>query len=545
MFRCFLISTVLLGLASDAWSDATRYWVFFADKAIAPGGEYRVLDEAREVLSPRALERRAKHGIFELSYGDVPLHQAYVRQVEATGATVRTASRWLNAVSVEATTEQLARITDLPCVNRVRGFTRAVSLEIPERVGQSALDSVAYGPSFAQNELSGVPELHARGLSGSGVLLCMLDTGFRTEHVSLTGLNYLAMRDFINGDSIVHNEEGQDTPDQQSHGTAVLSAAAGLDSGSIVGPAFGALWMLAKTEYVPTETEVEEDYYVAALEWADSAGADITSSSLGYIDWYDQSQMDGQTTVVTQAVNEAQRRGILVVTAQGNERGSEWGTVIAPADADSILAVGSTDSLGQLSGFSSPGPTADGRIKPDCSAQGSNTYCAMGFTTNQYWRLSGTSLATPIVAGIAALVMEANPDWTAQQVRQALMFTASQADFPDNDLGWGIVNGPVAADYVFSSVSPRVVLPNVVGLSVFPNPVNGIATLTLNLDRAQLGTVIVYNILGREVLHFGEQPYGSGVNLLTIPADQLASGKYLVKFAGDAGVAATSVVVLK
>ncbi|MBK8130158.1 MAG: S8 family serine peptidase [bacterium] len=258
----------------------------------------------------------------------------------------------------------------------------------------------------------------------------MLDTGFRTEHVSLSGLNYLAMRDFIFGDSIVHNEEGQDSSNQHLHGTAVLSAAAGLDSNNIIGPAYGAQWMLAKTEYVPTETEVEEDFYVAGMEWADSAGADITSSSLGYIDWYDQSDMDGQTTVVTQAVTEAQRRGILVVTAQGNERGSLWNSVIAPADADSILAIGAVDSLGLLSGFSSPGPTADGRVKPDCATMGSDVFCANATELDGYFRASGTSLATPIAAGIAALVMEANPEWTAQQVRAAILATASQASAP-------------------------------------------------------------------------------------------------------------------
>ncbi|MCB9358003.1 MAG: S8 family peptidase [Calditrichaeota bacterium] len=545
MFRYSTTLFLLLAFASIASADSGRYWVFFTDKAVAPGQESRAFMEARANYSPRALERRARNGVFELSIGDLPVSASYVRQVAQTGARIRVTSRWLNSVSVEATPEQLRQIEVLRFVRETRRFSRSVSIEQPTRVEHAAVDTAEYGPSFAQNALCGVPELHARGLSGNGVLLCMLDTGFRTEHESLNGLNYLAMFDFINGDTIVHNEEGQDSFDQHSHGTAVLSAAAGLDSNNIIGPAFGATWMLAKTEYVPTETEVEEDYYVAGMEWADSAGADITSSSLGYIDWYTQDQMDGHTTVVAQAVTEAQRRGILVVTAQGNERGSEWNYIISPADADSILAVGGVDSMGVLWGGSSPGPTADGRTKPDICAQSSQTYCASAFGLDSYWRLSGTSLATPIIAGIAACVLEANPEWTAQQVREALKMTASNALTPDNDLGWGIANGPAAADYVFTSAAERPALPGSISMAVFPNPVNGFATLSLTLETPDKGAVVLYDLLGRQVLQLNSIDSHAGTTVLSFAVDQLASGKYFVQFAGSRQRVTAPLIILK
>lgn len=539
-----IFSFIVLSFAGQVLSQTSRNWVFFHDKCIVPGQEQRELDNARAKLSERSIERRLRNGTDVVSLGDIPVHADYISQVRQTGAQVRAVSKWLNAVSVDASTQQLELIRSLPFVKNTRQFTKKLAIDLPRSNGSSRLDSTQYGNSFRQNEICRIPELHARGLSGSGVLLCMLDTGFRTEHVALRDLNYLAMRDFIFGDSIVANEAGQDSAEQHSHGTAVLSAAAGLDSNNIIGPAFGALWMLAKTEYVPTETEVEEDYYVAGMEWADSAGADITTSSLGYIDWYTQDQMDGRSTVVAQAVTEAQRRGILVLTAQGNERNSQWGTVISPADADSILAIGGVDSMLNLSGFSSPGPTADGRIKPDVSAQASDVWCAMAFTTDQYWRLSGTSLATPIAAGIAALVMEANPDWTAQQVRHAMMATASQAGAPDNDLGYGIVDAVAAADYIFSAIDRSITIPESPALTVFPNPVNGHLRLTLSSLIDQQGDFRLYDALGRVVASF-QQRVQIGENSFTVPVDAFASGKYFVRFEGRLTSQVAPIVILK
>ncbi len=545
MVRWILALAVTCLLATASYADSDRYWIFFRDKGIVPGLEQRALDDAMNLISERSIARRLKNGAPVSSYGDVPINSVYADHVRQTGAIVRSESKWLNAVSIAATPAQLEAIQSLPFVCNIRRFSQRLALDQPDRVQSASLDSTEYGNSFRQNQICRIPELHARGLSGNGVLLCMLDTGFFTEHVSLSGLSYLAMRDFIFGDSIVHNEPGQDSSGQHLHGTAVLSAAGGLDSNNIIGPAYGATWMLAKTEYTPTETEVEEDYYVAGLEWADSAGADITTSSLGYIDWYTQSQMDGRTTVVARAVVEAQRRGILVVTAQGNEGLSEWGTVISPADADSILAVGGVDSLSLLWPSSSPGPTADGRIKPDCAAQAAATWCAAVFGDDTYWRLSGTSLATPIIAGVAALVMEANPDWTAQQVREAIMATASQSNSPDNILGYGIADAVAAADYQFSAVSTREVIPSTLSLTAYPNPVNGQVSITLDIERAQSGKLILFDLLGRKIATLQKHEFSVGTTTLSHNLDGFASGKYFLSFIGSTESKTIPIILLK
>jgi len=543
MFRLLALIIVILSSLSLA-DETTRHWVFFRDKGIAPGQEQYALDLAQDNLSHRSLQRRARNHVPLSQFGDIAVRADYIHAVVSSGAHVRVVSKWLNAVSVEATTAQMQVISRLACVERVRQFSARAYMDMP-RFSHGQLDSAEYGAGYRQVEQCRVPELHARGLSGNGVLMCMLDTGFETYHNSIENLDILAKRDFINNDSIVEFEAGEDSASQQYHGTLCLSAAAGQDSGNIIGPAFGATWMLAKTEYVPTETPVEEDNYVAGMEWADSAGVDITSSSLGYIDWYQQSQMDGHTTVVTQAVVEAQRRGILVVTAQGNERGSWWNSVIAPADADSILAIGAVDSLGVLSGFSSPGPTADGRTKPDCAAQGSDVYCAAAYTEDGYFYASGTSLATPIAAGICALVMEANPEWTAQQVRQAVLATASLANTPDNDYGHGLIDGVAAADFVFENASPNPILPRELALSAFPNPVNGFVTLTLESASTQSGKLIVYDLLGREVSRTPKINVGVGSQRVTMDVANLSSGKYFVTFDGTSGSIQVPLVVLK
>ncbi|MCK4427945.1 MAG: S8 family serine peptidase, partial [candidate division Zixibacteria bacterium] len=184
------------------------------------------------------------------------------------------------------------------------------------------------------------------------------------------------------------------------------------------------------------------------MEWADSIGADVISSSLCYIDWYTYSDLDGNTAVTTQAADIAAERGIVVCNAMGNS-GPGSGTLMAPADADSILACGAVNSSGYLASFSSRGPSFDGRTKPEVCARGVSTRCASPYNLNGYTTASGTSLSTPLIGGCAALILSARPYWTPMQVREAMMMTASRATYPDNNYGWGIPDLLAAIQYSF------------------------------------------------------------------------------------------------
>jgi subtilisin family serine protease len=313
--------------------------------------------------------------------------------------------------------------------------------------GRGAID---YGASLGQLQQIGVPELHALGITGEGTVIALLDAGFdNLTHESFASMNILAQYDFVNGDLDVGN--GTDRG-EGSHGTSTLSVIGGLSNGTLVGPAYGAAYLLAKTEDTTRETPVEEDHWAAAAEWAEAAGADVISSSLGYLTYdtgfrsYTPAQMDGDTAVSTRAADLAAERGVVVVISAGNEGfNPTHNTLGAPADGQGVLAVGAVDPAGVRASFSSVGPTADGRVKPDVAAQGVSVLAAGSGAADSYRFVNGTSFSCPLTAGVAALLLQMHPEATPEQIRNALRASGSQAAAPDNLLGWGIVNASRAA----------------------------------------------------------------------------------------------------
>lgn len=433
-----LIIIFLLSAKLQA-QDINRYMVFFTDKA----NNAYTLQEPEAFLSERALERRIAQEI-ALDESDLPVSPAYVNQLKETGAGVYFRSRWFNAALVEATIEQLEAIQTLAVVRQVVFVAPGAKLSPGAGNGriQARLRTrtTSSPPETIQNQLLGIPALQEAGFTGEGKLIAVLDGGFTAvdqlpyfSHLFNKNL-LLAQRDFTTNTEEVFR--------YSAHGTKALSTISAIDSTTLIGTAPLASLLLAVTEDVTSEYVIEEYNWLMAAEWADSAGADVITASLGYSAFddpamnYTYEDMDGETTVSARAANFATRRGILVVTSAGNSGNSPWKYIVTPADAFDILSVGAVTAEREIASFSSRGPTADGRIKPEVAAQGVQTVVANqtgGFTTG-----NGTSFAAPQIAGFAAAVWQALPGLTNLELREAIMESGSNEFNPNTDIGWGI-----------------------------------------------------------------------------------------------------------
>jgi serine protease AprX len=439
--------------------EEVKVWVFFTDKGFVDAKSFQsAIAKSSSALTLRAAKRRAKTRKESLvDFHDLPVNQAYIDRVVDFHAKLRHRSRWLNAASFEVPVNELDRISKLSFVRSIKpvlaGKRKPIKIEAPPAEplqGRGSFD-LNYGASYGQLQQLNIPAVHNIGYYGQGVLVCMLDTGFRKDHQAFQQAysegRVLAEWDFVNGDGNTQNEPG-DPSSAHNHGTMTWSALGGSASGYLYGPAYGADFIIAKTEDVSVEEPIEEDNWVAGMEWADSIGAQVISSSLAYIDWYSYSDLDGNSAVTTIAAVMAAQLGIVVCNAMANS-GPGAGTLNAPADADSIVACGAVYSDGEIASFSSRGPTFDGRIKPEVCAQGVYTRCADPSGTTGYTYANGTSLSTPLIGGATAVVLSAHPDWTPMQVREALMMSGDNAASPDNDHGWGIPDILAAIQYGF------------------------------------------------------------------------------------------------
>jgi PKD repeat protein len=463
-----------------------RVWVFFTDKGVF---DRRAFTSAAQsvLMTDKVMARRAKTGNNKVLFLDLPVAADYIRTIEGLGATLRHDSKWLNAASFDMTVAQVEQVANLSFVREIRPVVGYVRPQDPvptdDRSGQpnsTQNANVTYGNSLGQLNMMGVPTVHTKGFNGQGVTLAVFDTGFRKSHDAFANAysegRVLAEHDFVYNDGDVADAPGESNA--WSHGTATWSLAGGFKDGTIVGGAYKATFILAKTEDVRSEMNVEEDNWVAALQWADSLGVDVITSSLGY-DVFDAGQhsyvfadKDGATATISIAASTAASLGIVVCNSMGNS-GPGSGTISCPADAFDILAVGAVSSGGVIASFSSRGPTADNRIKPEICAQGISTWAASSSGNASYsFSFNGTSAACPLAAGAAALLVQARPTWPPTLLRQALMETASQASSPDNTYGSGIVNVAKALNW---------------GINFHASVTSGSAPLTVNFtDSSQI-----------------------------------------------------------
>lgn len=395
---------------------------------------------------------------------------AVSERAASAGARVRVRSRWLHAISADAPGAALRVLLqdgDLRRIQPLGRFRRPRPDAFPSpRSPQAGEDTCPpggdpeYGPSAMPYRRLNLRPITNSGRTGTGVRVGILDTGFDTQNAAFSGVTVTAQRDFVFNDNVVRDQAGQDPAGAHFHGTAVWSLFAGSVTGRLRGVARGATYLLAKTEDVSREVQVEEDNFVAALEWADSIGVDVISASLAYLVFdngmgYVPSDLNGDIAVTTQAVDLAAGQGIIVLTAAGNS-GPGPRTIWTPADADSGLAIGAEDSLGSIAGFSSWGPTADGRIKPDFTAPGIAVCVVTG--PGQITRQAGTSFATPLVAAGVTLLKEMFPTFGPITMRDTLRKVASNRARPDSVYGWGRPDFAAAAGLSaqLTAISPLV-----------------------------------------------------------------------------------------
>lgn len=472
-----VITTALSARIADAPDASVRVWVFFTDKRIDSAAELnrRIAARAAE-LPERTLRRRALRGMNPqlVTIADLAVLPEYIAEVLAAGAELRHEIRSLNAISIDVQASRLSEIAELPFVRRIQPVARGVRRSPIDATTESLAISQprGFGPawyaaSFDQLNQIGIVDAHNAGFTGADVIIGVLDTGFNRTHDAFNQttngahpVQVLAEHDFIKNDNDTTQQPG-DTEFQSSHGTLVLGVIAAYHPTVCVGGAFDASFMLAKTEDISQEVPAEEDDYAAAIEWLETLGADMSTSSLSYDDWYTQTDFDGATAVTTLAVNAAIANGLICCTAAGNT-GNDLDPLTsrlsAPGDAPLMMTCGAVDETSAIAYFSSDGPTADGRVKPEVLARGVSTQTTDPSSDSNIVGVPGTSFSTPLVAAGVALVIEAHPDWNVIRIRRALFqtadgFLANSTFDPAYVRGYGIINVHAAIQFVHGDIN--------------------------------------------------------------------------------------------
>jgi len=532
----FAITTSVLAQVAP-----NKYYIQFTDKNDSPFS----IDQPEAFLSPRALERRAKYEI-AISEEDLPVNPAYLQGVAATGATLLNPTKWMNGVTIyTADPSVINAIEELPYVESYvkmseintsssskKYFENESITPVDKTTNNGSLKSrsMNYGGAGPQIEQINGVALHDQGYMGQGMVIAVLDGGFSgtDEHPFFDSLfmnnRMLGTKDFVTPGASVYTNSG--------HGNSVLSTMASYSPGNMIGTAPLASYWLLRSEDVNSENVIEEYNWVSAAEYADSVGADVINSSLGYIDFdnpafdHTYEDMDGMTNVSTRGADKAFEKGIMVVNSAGNSGGDTFPYIGAPADGFNVLSIGAVDPNGDRASFSSIGPTYDGRFKPVIDATGQSTFVAYGSADAGYG--NGTSFSSPIIAGMTACLLQAHPDMSLSEVQEALKSSGSQASAPDNLLGWGIPDY-FAASSTLTNI--EISHHNATSLvEAFPNPFGETLLLKLHLDTVELVQVEVFGEFGN-IIHSASysrsktDPY---VNLDRL-ASQLSAGVYLVK----------------
>lgn len=554
MRQLFAIVILLFSTGLFASGPIAKHVVFLKDKNNNPYS----LSNPSAFLSQRALDRRARYWI-GLDMKDLPVTPSYVSQIGATGATIVYTLKWFNAVVVETDSPAiLAAIAALPFVDHIGQALKKnpassirsqgvlqfeeippYTLSKPVSVYTSSYTSgdssgFDYGQATNQTQMISVNLLHNQGYTGLGVWIAILDAGFRNvdEIPAFDSLwdnnRILGTRDF--------NQPGNNVfaDTMHAHGTSVLSTMGANLPGQIVGTAPHASFWLIRTEVGWYEALIEEYNWAAGAEFADSVGADVINSSLGYTTFNDSvynhtyTDLNGNTAPVTIAADMATNRGMMVVNSAGNDGEKPWHYISAPADGDSVFAIGAVNSQGLYASFSSTGPTADGRIKPDVAAQGAGTTVVAA--NGSVVQGSGTSFSSPIMAGAMACLWQAMPNTSAEDLRNAVRKTASQANAPDSLLGYGIPNMMNA----LTILSVNSIQPDQKTYTLYPVPFTGSPWLRSNVKKTEMAKIDILSITGQLVHSLKVNITGSSTIKLN-SFDAFQPGLYLVRITTGSG----------
>lgn len=527
LYICLLLSLPVLGQGSgNTGTEEQLRLIYFKDKENSPYS----LQRPEEFLSGQAVARRERQRI-SLTARDLPVNPAYVAGLKEAGVRVWYTSRWFNAAVVQASDVQVSELAQLTYVKNNRTLNQAVPapqlLQTKETIQEATapmLTEQDYGPAFHQADMLGADELHREGFAGEGMTIAIFDTGFPNVN-ALAAFAPLYQEGRLKGTFDFVRKQEQ-VYSSNSHGTAVLSTMAALDPGTMVGTAYKANYLLLRTEDVDSEQPIEEINWLLAAEYADSAGADIINSSLGYSRFdnpnysYTYSDLDGNTTLVARAADYAAATGMLVVVSAGNEGNDSWRYISSPADADSVLTVGAVDSLGAKASFSSFGPTADGQLKPDVAALGFQAYVLT--SAGRVVQANGTSFASPIMAGFAACLWQANPGLNNIELLELLRASGSNAAAPNNSIGYGVPNYARTLTATPGSLTD--------GKAAILNPIrNTPVVLTLGQEwQGQPVQVQVLDATGK-VMHRELLQHGAARQELQLQPRHLQPGLYLCR----------------
>lgn len=509
-----LLAIIILTLfVKDVFSQ-DRYVVFFTDKNNSP----YAISNPLQFLSQRAIDRRNKAGI-NIDSSDLPVNQTYIQGLINAGANVLNVSKWFNAAIIQTSSATvLNAINQLPYVQSSNNVGRIkknansgvdkFALDLPgntsilKSASSNKSSSFSYGYAADQVNMLGLAQLHNLGYTGEGMIIAVLDAGFLDANImtcfdSLFANNrVLYTWDFVDHESNVYNDH--------YHGAAVLSCIAANVPDTLIGTAPNASFILLRSEDANSEYIIEEYNWSVAAEFADSAGADVINSSLGYTVFDDPAQdhfyadMNGDTNPISIAADNAAKKGMIVVNSAGNEGNSFWNYISAPADADSILAIGAVDFSGTYASFSGNGPSYDGRVKPDVAAMGQNTWLYTPYSNNQVTQGNGTSFSSPVMAGAVTCLWQAWSSKTNMDIIQAVKRSASQYSNPDTLLGYGIPNFTLANSLLNLG---EIIIPANAVIHTFPNPwgLNSNLTVLYYAQSGEEAKLRIFDMTGRQV----------------------------------------------